>query len=373
MKRRTFAAGLAAGVASAAAGGARAAGAVPQPVRPAGGPGSGAEPPAAVAPTPTERAAPVLPGRLRPGDTVGLVTPATAAFQQVDLDIARESLEALGLRVRVGRHARDRHGSLGGRDEDRAADLNECFADPEIRAVLPVRGGWGSARLLPLLDYAAIRRDPKILLGYSDITALLNGIHARTGLVTFHGPNAGGRWDAYSVAVMRRVLFEAERVTLDNPRATSERNVLTATEHRIRTITPGRAEGPLLGGNLTVLTALLGSPWFPDCSGAILFLEDVGEDWYRVDRMMTSLKLAGVLDRIAGFVFGTCSECEPGEGFASLTPEEIFADHIAPLGIPAWQGAMIGHDQAQWTLPVGAPVAIDASRGTVALRSAGVT
>jgi len=329
--------------------------------------------PALPARPPPDRIAPIRPERLRPGATVGLVTPATAAFQQAELDIARESLEALGLRVRVGRHARERHGSLGGRDEDRAADLNDCFADPEIRAVLPVRGGWGSARLLPLLDYAAIRSDPKILLGYSDITALLNGIHAQTGLVTFHGPNAGGRWDAYSVEVMRRVLFEAEPVTLDNPRTTSERNVLTPTEHRIRTITPGRAEGPLLGGNLTVLTALLGSPWFPDCTGAILFLEDIGEDWYRVDRMMTSLKLAGVLDRIAGFVFGTCSECEPGEGFASLTPEEIFADHIAPLGIPAWQGAMIGHDQAQWTLPVGAPVAIDASRGTVALQSAAVT
>jgi len=303
---------------------------------------------------------------------VGLVSPATAAFQQEDLDIARESLEGLGLVVRVGPHARDRHGSLGGRDADRAADINDFFADPDVRAVFPTRGGWGAARLLPLLDYDLIRRNPKILMGYSDITALLNGIHARTGLVTFHGPNAAGRWDEYSVDLVRRMLFGAEALTLANPRVESEKNVLTRTEHRIRTITPGEASGRLLGGNLTVLTAILGSPYVPDFTDAILFLEDIGEDWYRVDRMMTSLKLAGILGRIRGFVFGTCSECEPDSGFASLTPEEIFADHVAPLGIPAWTGAMIGHGHAQWPLPVGAHVSIDASAGTLSMSEPGV-
>ncbi|MFM7118841.1 MAG: LD-carboxypeptidase, partial [Gammaproteobacteria bacterium] len=269
-------------------------------------------------------------------------------------------------------HARDRHGSLGGRDADRAADINACFADPEVRAIMPVRGGWGSARLLPLLDYDAIRADPKVLLGYSDITALMNGIHATTGLVTFHGPNAGGRWDAYSLDIARRVLFDGEALRLTNPQGTRDTNVLTETEFRRVTISPGRATGRLLGGNLTVLTALLGSPWMPDFDGAILFLEDVGENWYRIDRMLTALRLAGILDRIAGFVFGSCSECEPGAGFASLTPEEIFADHIAPLGVPAWRGAMIGHDQPQWTLPVGIPVTIDADAGTLLMSASGV-
>jgi muramoyltetrapeptide carboxypeptidase len=319
------------------------------------------------APTGGRQPSPIFPARLRAGDTVGLVAPASAAFEQDDVDIARESLEALGLRVRVGRHVRDRHGSLGGRDADRAADIDACFADPDVRAIFPVRGGWGSARLLPLLDYDLIRRNPKILMGYSDITALLNGIHARTGLVTFHGPNAGGRWDAYSTDLVRRLLFEAQALEFGNPRLTSERNVLTQTEHRIRTIAPGRADGRLLGGNLTVLCTLLGSPWLPDFDGAILFLEDVGEDWYRIDRMLTALKLAGVLERIAGFVFGTCSECEPGKGFASLTPEEIFADHVLPLGVPAWRGAMIGHGHGQWPLPVGARVTIDAGAGTVTM------
>lgn len=320
----------------------------------------------------TQSQALLKPARLQPGDTVGLVAPASATFQQVELDIARESLEALGLKVKVGQHIMDRHGSLGGQDKDRAADINRFFADDNVRAVLPTRGGWGTSRLLPLLDYDVIRRNPKILMGYSDITALLNGIHARTGLITFHGPNAGGRWDEYSVGLVKRVLFDGEAVTFDNPKGTNDRNVLTQIENRIRTITPGRATGRLLGGNLTVLTAILGSPYVPDFTNAILFLEDVGEDWYRVDRMMTSLKLAGILGKVRGVIFGTCSECGPGEGFASFTPEEIFADHLAPLGVPAWQGAMIGHAQPQWTLPVGAMVTIDASLGTVAMAEGAV-
>ncbi len=312
------------------------------------------------------------PVRLRPGDTIGLVAPASATFQQVELDIARESLEGLGLKVKVGAHIMDRHGSLGGQDKDRAADINRFFADSSVKAVLPTRGGWGTSRLLPLLDYDTIRRNPKIIMGYSDITALLNGIHARTGLITFHGPNAGGRWDEYSVSLVKRVLFDGEAVTFDNPKTANDRNVLTQIDNRIRTITPGKATGRLLGGNLTVLTAILGSPYVPNFDGAILFLEDVDEDWYRVDRMMTSLKLAGILGKVRGVIFGTCSECGPGEGFASFTPEEIFTDHLAPLGVPCWQGAMIGHAQPQWTLPVGAMVTIDANLGTVAMTESGV-
>jgi len=312
------------------------------------------------------------PARLQVGDTVGLVTPATAMYQQDEVDIARESLEGLGLTVEIGQHVRDRHGSLGGQDADRAADINRFFADTTVKAILPTRGGWGTARLLPLLDYDLIRRNPKILMGFSDITALLNGIHARTGLVTFHGPNAGGRWDQFSVDYVRRVLFQGESVSFENPKSTADRNVLTQIENRVRVITPGQATGRLLGGNLTVLTAILGSPYVPDFEDSILFLEDVGEQWYRVDRMMTTLKLAGILPKIRGFVFGTCNECEPGSGFASLTPEDIFKDHIAPLGVPAWSGAMIGHGHAQWTLPVGARVSIDAGAGTITMAEPGV-
>ena len=305
------------------------------------------------------------PKRLAAGDTVALVAPASATFQTVDLEIARESLEALGLKVKTGGHLLDRHGYLAGQDRDRAADINRYFADTDVRAVLPIRGGWGSSRLLPHLDFDLIRRNPKIVLGFSDITALLLAVHAKTRLVVFHGPNGIGRWDEFSVGWVKRVLFDGEAATMENPREKGE--FLTQTEHRIQTITPGTARGRLLGGNLTVLTAIIGSPYVPDWDNTILFLEDVGEDIYRVDRMMTTLKLAGVLSKIRGFVFGTCSECEPGEGFGSLTLEEVFADHIRPLKIPAWHGAMIGHRMPQFTLAEGLPVEIDATAGRITM------
>ena len=307
----------------------------------------------------------LTPARLKPGDAVGLVAPANATFNSIDLEIARESLEALGLKVRVGEHLLDRHGYLAGRDRDRAADINAFFQDRSISAVLPLRGGWGSARLLPFLDYDAIRRNPKIIVGYSDVTALLTAIHARSGLVTFHGPNGMGRWDAYSLDYFRRVLFNGEAVTFANTPKMSDNNALVPTQNRIRTITPGSARGRLLGGNLSVLAGIMGSPYLPSFDGAILFLEDVGEAIYRMDRMLTTLKLAGVLSRIRGFVFGTCSECDPGEGYGALTFEELWADHIAPLKVPAWAGAMIGHGMPQWTVPVGADVEIDASAGSI--------
>lgn len=310
----------------------------------------------------------IKPKRLAPGDTVGLVAPATAIFTDVEADIARESLEALGLKVILGQHMRDRHGNLAGDDKARAEDINRFFADKNISAVIPVRGGWGSARVLPHLDFETIRRNPKVLIGYSDITALHNSIQARTGLSTFHGPNGGGRWDSWSLDFFKRILFAGETVTLGNPKTMSDRNALTQVENRTRTITPGKARGRIMGGNLTVLTAILGSPFVPDYTGAILFVEDVQEDLYRIDRMFTSLKLAGILDKAKGVIFGTCSQCGPGNGnYGQLTMEEILADHVKSLGVPAWQGAMIGHDTPQWTVPFGQEVEIDATACTVTM------
>ncbi len=316
-----------------------------------------------------DRPATIKPKRLAAGDTVALVAPANATFNTVELQIARESLEALGFKVRVSDHLLSRHGYLAGEDRVRADDINKAFADESVAAVQAIRGGWGSARLLPYLDYDAIRRNPKVLIGYSDITALLLSIHAKTGLVTFHGPIGLGRWDPYSLEYYKRVLFNGEQVIYTNKQGISpERNSLTQVEFRTQTITPGKARGKLLGGNLTVLTTILGSPYLPEWEDAILFCEDVREDLYRVDRMLTQLKLAGVLGKIKGFVFGGCSECGPGDGnYGALTLEEIFADHIKPLGIPAWQGAMIGHAQPQWTLPEGAQVEIDATAATITL------
>jgi muramoyltetrapeptide carboxypeptidase len=313
----------------------------------------------------------IKPKRLTTGDTVALVAPASATYNTLELQIAQESLEALGLKVKIGGHLLDRHGYLAGQDRDRAGDINRFFADPTIRAVLPIRGGWGSSRLLPYLDFDLIRRNPKIVLGYSDITALLLSIHARTGVITFHGPNGMGRWDEFSVGWVRRILFEGEAVAMENPREKGDS--LVQTENRTQTITPGTARGRILGGNLTVLTAIAGSPFLPDWTETILFLEDVGEDIYRVDRMMTTLKLAGVLNGITGFIFGTCSECKPGEGYGSLTLEEVFADHIKPLKVPAWQGAMIGHRMPQFTIAEGIPVEIDATAGRIRMLEPAVT
>jgi len=307
----------------------------------------------------------IRPPRLRTGDVVGLVAPASAAFLRSDVTLAQEVVEALGLRPRLGPHLRDRYGYLAGRDADRAADLNAFFADPDVRGILALRGGWGSARVLPHVDYESVRRHPKVFMGYSDITALLLGLYARAGLVTFHGPVGESDWNPWSVDLVRRVLFDAEAVVMENPHEPGES--LVQTEHRHWTITPGRARGRLLGGNLTVLAHLVGTPYLPGWDGAILFLEDINEDLYRVDRMLTHLALAGILKQIRGFVFGTCTDCDPGRGYGSLTLEEIFDDHVRPLGVPAWHGAMIGHIDRKLTVPLGVEAEIDAERGSIRL------
>jgi muramoyltetrapeptide carboxypeptidase len=248
--------------------------------------------------------------------------------------------------------------------------VSALFADPEVKGVLAVRGGWGSARLLPHLDFEVIRRHPKVLVGYSDLTALLNPIHARTGLVTFHGPVGVSTWTPFSVEHLRRVLVDGEALTLANPTEAGES--LVPVQDRVWTITPGMARGRLLGGNLTVLSALVGTPYLPDFEGAVLFLEDVREQIYRIDRMLTQLALAGILRRVRGVVIGKCTDCDPGEGYGSLTLEEVFDDHLKPLGVPAWHGAMIGHIDRQFTLPIGLEVEIDAGKGTIRLLEAAV-
>jgi muramoyltetrapeptide carboxypeptidase len=240
-----------------------------------------------------------------------------------------------------------------------------------VDAILCVRGGWGCNRILPLLDYKAIAAHPKIILGYSDITSLLTAIHARTGLITFHGPVGASTWNTFSLDFVRRVLFNAEAVAMDNPKATGDG--LVVTKDRVQTLTPGTVSGRLVGGNLTVLTAMLGSAYLPDWSGTILFLEDTNENIYRIDRMLTQLKLAGVLDRISGFVFGKCTKCGPGEGHGSLTLEEVLNDHIKPLKIPAWYGAMIGHIDNKFTVPVGVRAEINAERGTITMLESAVS
>lgn len=308
-----------------------------------------------------------LPPKLEAGDTVGLFNPASAAFETMPTAMRVEALETLGFKVRKAPNHDARWGYFAGHDQQRADDINHLFADPEVRCIIGT-GGWGSARVLPLLDYDLIRKHPKVVLGYSDVTALLLGIHAQTGLVTFHGPSPLRDW---SWQWFEKVLMQGEAAVFANK--TEKGDHLAQTQWRNRTITPGKASGPLVGGNLTVLSAIVGSTYLPDWRGKILFLEDVNGAVYRVDRMLTQLKLAGILDQLAGFVFGQCTRCDPDtSGYGSLTLEEVLDDHIAPLGIPAWQGAMIGHVGQQFTLPIGAPVHMDAQAGTLTMAAAAV-
>lgn len=310
----------------------------------------------------------IKPPRVATGDKVGLVSPATAAFETMPIEIMVESLETFGFEVQLGENFYDRHGYLAGRDEARASDINAFFRDPEIRMIF-ARGGWGAARVLPHLDFDRIAANPKVLLGYSDATALITGVHERTGLVTFHGPSP---LDRFSAGYFQRVIMDGEAVTMKNL-AIRDFDKLVQTENRIQTLTGGSARGHILGGNLTVLTAILGSDYVPDFDGAILFLEDVNEAVYRVDRMLTQLKLAGILDQISGFVFGRCTECEPANSYGSLTLEEVLAEHIGALGIPAFNGSMIGHIENQFTIPLGVEVEIDADAGTIRMLEAAVT
>ncbi len=320
----------------------------------------------------TAPAVPVKPPRLRAGDTVGLVCPAAPAYSREQVQITIESLASMGLKTKLSPHFYDRYGYLGGTDANRAADVNALFADPDVQLVMAMHGGWGCARILPLLNYDVIRQNPKLLVGYSDITALLLGIHAKTGLVTMHGPEGAATWNTFTTERFRRLLMEGEALTYENP--TDKGNTLAQTDDRIFTIRPGLARGQLAGGNLTVLTHLIGSAYLPDWRGKILFIEDVHEAIYSIDRMLTHLKLAGILDQVAGVVFGKCTKCHPSsDSYGSLTLEDVLTEHLGSLSVPVYAGAMIGHIANKFTIPIGINAEIDADKGTIRLLEPAVT
>lgn len=308
----------------------------------------------------------VKPPRLRSGDTVGLIEPAGFTDDAFDLDMVKETIIAMGLKPKPAKHLVERYGYLAGTDADRAADVNAMFADAEVRAVFATRGGWGCARILPYLDFAKIRANPKLLIGFSDITALHLAFAARAGFVTIHGPNAASSWPRFSWDAFRALAFDGTTPTLSNPEGHEDR--LVQRSGRIRTFRSGKASGRLLGGNLTVLSTLMGTPWVPDFAGAILFIEDVSEQPYRIDRMLTQLSLAGVLGKVAGVVFGQCTECGPsGASYGGFTLSEVLQQHLAALKVPAFQGAQFGHVASQFSLPVGCRAEIDADAGTIRL------
>jgi muramoyltetrapeptide carboxypeptidase len=270
----------------------------------------------------------------------------------------------LGFKVREAPNLRARYGHLAGTDAQRAADVNTMFADPTVHGILAVTGGSGGGRMLPLVDYGLIRRNPKFLGGFSDLTALINAVQARTGLVTFHSPMAASEWNEFSVRHFRGAVMDGEAMILANPK--DKDDLLVSKANRTTAIRGGKARGVLVGGNLAVLTAIAGSPYWPRFDGAILFLEDVNEYIYRVDRMLSTLKLAGALDQVAGVVLGAFTRCEPGDGhYGTLTLDEVFDDYFKPLNVPVFSGASFGHIKKKFTLPVGLEAEMDADAGTL--------
>ena len=302
--------------------------------------------------------------RLRAGDTIALINPSGAIYERAPYQFATEALQALGFKVREAPNLRARYGHFAGTDAQRAADVNAMFADPAVHGILAMTGGSGGNRMLPLVDYAAIRRTPKFLGGFSDLTALINAVQVQTGLVTFHCPMAASEWNEFSVQWLRSAVMDARAVTLANP--TDREDNLVTRSGRTTTLRGGKARGPLVGGNLAVLSAMAGSAYWPRFDGAILFLEDVNEYIYRVDRMLSTLKLSGALDRVAGVVLGGFTNCGPGDGnYGTLTLDEVFDDYFKPLNVPVYSGALFGHIKRKFTLPVGLQVEIDADAGTL--------
>ncbi len=303
----------------------------------------------------------IKPQRLKLGDTIGLVSPASS-INKADLKYIKFVLNQLGLKVKNSAIVLDEYGYLAGSDINRANDINRMFADNSVKAILATNGGWGSGRILSLLNYNLIQNNPKVLIGYSDITALLLGIYSQTQLITFHGLVGISVWNQFSVEYLQRLFYQREKILFQN-----------SSQIQVETIYPGIATGRLIGGNLSILTALVGTPYLPNLKNTILFVEDIGEDIYRIDRMLTHLKLSGILNQLSGFIFGQCTRCTKGEGNEpSLTLWQVLLDQIKPLEIPAWYGSMIGHIRNKFTLPIGIEVEINAEKGTIQMLESAV-
>ena len=311
----------------------------------------------------------VKPKRLRPGMSVGLVTPASNVPEDQELHAAMDLVRSLGFSAEPAVNLFSRTQYLAGTDQQRADDLNAMFADTDIDAIFCVRGGYGSGRLLRYLDYDMIAANPKVIMGYSDITSILNAIYLRTGLVTFHGPIAGGNFSNYTYEQYKKVLIEPAQIArIGEPPEFETRPGVVDWKNRLTTIVSGVAEGHLVGGNLSLMVTLLGTPFEPQFEGAILFLEDVDEPPYSVDRMLTHLWMAGKLEQVAGIVLGKFTD--GGHDSNTFSMEEVLRDRLGPLGIPALRGAMIGHIEDKTVVPLGVQARLDVDAGSLTLLEA---
>lgn len=295
--------------------------------------------------------------KLHEGDLVVLLSPAGPIPDDGRVERARETVEALGLRVRIAEHAMARRGFLAGSDEQRLADLNAALRDPSVRGVFALRGGYGTMRLLPGVDYAALQADPKVVLGYSDLTALLNAMTSRAGVVTFHGPVASsGAWSDRVIDWLRPLLFGSQRPLVQN-----ERNAYA--------IRSGFASGRLAGGNLSLIAALVGTPYAIDFRDAIVVLEDVDEPPYRIDRMLTQLRLADAFAGARGVLAGQWSDCDVSDDhvYGDVKLRDVLQERLGDLGIPVLAEVPVGHIEEQWTLPIGAAATLDADKKELTL------
>jgi muramoyltetrapeptide carboxypeptidase len=310
----------------------------------------------------------IKPPRLNAGDRVGIICPASAPPDPKAIDRGIAALEALGFATKLGKHARKRNGFLAGTDRDRTEDLMGMFSDQSVKAIICFRGGYGTARLLPLIDYSVIRRNPKIFIGYSDITSLHCAFWVKSRLVTFHGP-----------------MLNSDFIQDDMPDFTLKSFLRTLTESTppgsicqgyaknktVKIVAGGTASGPLIGGNLSLLCATLGTPFQPSLRKAILFFEDLDETPYRLDRMLTHLLNANLLQEVAGVAIGINKDCHDPNAKKTKeyrqTSEDVFRERLSPLGVPVVTGLPFGHIPVNATLPFGLSATLDARRGDLIL------
>lgn len=314
----------------------------------------------------------IRPPRLLPGTRVALVAPAGPLLELDDQQRAVELCRALGWEPVLAPNAGAQHGYLAGTDAQRLGDLNAALSDESIGAIWCIRGGFGLTRILAGVNYAAARRHPKVVLGFSDVTALLLALHQQTGLITFHGPVARHDMTRFTRAHLEAVVASAAPagpLSVPPPPA----DVLVPVQHRVITLAGGNAEGPLVGGNLSLVQCLVGTPYLPSLDGAILFLEDVGEELYRIDRMLSHLRLAGQLERLAGVALGRFTEMSRRGSDGATGLDRVFLDYFGPLGIPVVMGLPFGHVADQWTLPVGTRARLDGDEGRLEVMEGAVS
>ena len=311
----------------------------------------------------------IKPRRLREGATVALIAPSSPVSEE-KLAKGIENLTQLGFKIVEGKSLRSRNGYLAGTDAERIADLHWAFQNPEIEAVWCIRGGYGAARLLPDLDYTLIREHPKPLIGYSDITALHLAIHQRTGLVTFHGPVAASDFPEDTLRYFHSALMETNAPF--EIRASVADTVMEPPEYHPFVITGGQAKGTLTGGNLALLSSMVGTEFAPIFKNKIVFIEDVGEQPYRLDRMLTQLLQGTDLMEAAGIVLGVFNDCQPKSDTFSLSLEDALRDRLGGMGIPVVYGIPFGHVTHQATFPYGIAAKLDANQMVLSILESAV-